>query len=251
MKKILILTCVLLSLFNVCSYAESIDEIDVIKNLLETKTIKNYETILIPLQGDPENFNITDNDDLKTITFGNGIQGYSISEQKIKEAIEKQATRVEPYLEKRDKWYFPIIVSNREVAMAEIVKEENEYKVLCVASGSIFDNFVRQQKNVNLDEVKYVTKGVIINGFVINNDDVERFIDLDVSVNNNDLQTINTQEKNVVEIFSERFDQAAVEGEKTSGGYGYEGSNIFYIVVAVILISACALYLIIKRKRYN
>ncbi len=251
MKKILILTCLLLLLLNVCSYAESTDEIDVIKNLLETKTIKNYETILIPLQGDPENFNITDSDDLTTITFGDGIQGYSISKQKIKEATEKQATRVEPYLEKRDKWYFHIIVSNREVAMAEIVKDDNDFKVLCVASGSIVDNFVKEQKNVRLSEVKYVTEGVIINGFVINNDDVERFIDLDKSVNDNNLQTVNTQEKNVVQIFSERFEGTAIESEKTSGGYGNEDSNIFYTVMMVILLSACVLYLIIKRKRYN
>ncbi len=248
MKKILIITCTLLLVFNVFVYAENGGEIEKIKNLLETKTIKNYETILIPLKGDPKNFNITEEDDLRTIEFGEGVQGYSINKQKIKEAAEQKATMVEPYLERKDKWYFPIIVSDKEVAMAEIVKEGNEYKVLCVASGSIFDNFVREQKNVKMSDAKYVTEGIIINGFVVNKDNKETFIDLDMPESGNKIQTVNSTGKSVVELFNERFEKVSTEGDKTFGGYG-STDNKMYVVLLIMIIAVSTLFVIVKKKR--
>ena len=58
MKKILALICISMLRLTSVVMAESSNDLIEIKSLLENGKIKIYETILIPLKGDPLNFNI-------------------------------------------------------------------------------------------------------------------------------------------------------------------------------------------------
>ena len=255
MKKIIIFSCLFVFIFNVCVLANESSELDEIKAKLENKTIENYETILIPLNGDPENFNIQPTDDLKTIRFGEGVVGYGVNYDEIMEASENGDNQVSEYLDANGSYYFPVIVSDRAVATVEVVKTDTGYKVLCVASGSISDHFIEAQQVINLNNAKYVKEANIIDGFVVTENGNEYFIDLDSVENEVGIQTVNSNhEQNVVELCKSRIKSTQNDGQDITGGGGKSASTnkpLIAISGVLIIMIVGGILIFKKKRRYN
>ncbi len=257
MKKILVLVCITMLILTTVVIAESSNDLIEIKALLDSGKIKNYETILIPLKGDPENFNILPTDDLKTIRFGEGVEGYKVNFETLENSVKEGDNKVNPHLIKDGSYYFPIIVSEREAAMAEIVKENGEYKVLCVSSGGIFENFVEAAKDINIGEAKYVVEPSMINGFVLEEGNSEKFIDLDKA----EFSTVSEQQRslenseNVAEKFLKRnSERLTTESDDVIfGGGSHEASHkneiwSYILIVLGLMVLASLSFIIYKKK---
>ena len=257
MKKILALICISMLILTSVVMAESSNDLIEIKSLLENGKIKNYETILIPLKGDPENFNILPTDDLKTICFGDGVEGYKVDFEALESSVESGENKVKSHLIKDGKYYFPIIVSEREVAMAEIVKENGESKVLCVSSGGIFENFVEAAKDINICEAYYVVEPSMINGFVVEDGNTEKFIDLDKVDFSTTLepQSRMGNDENIAEIFLKRNSERVVtESDEVIIGGGHNGAanenniwNYVWIVTGLMILASFSIF-VYKKK---
>lgn len=250
MKKWFVLMCVTMLMLTPVVAADSSNDLTEIKVLLESGRIKNYETIMIPLRGDPENFNILPTDDLKTISFGEGVEGYRVKFDELEDAYNSGEQKISPYLEKEDKYYFPIIVSGREVAMAEIIKKDGEYKVFSVSSGILFDNFIQIKDGIDLVHAKYISEGNAINGLVLNAGTEESFIDLDVA--ENEVAVSTAKSKTLVEEFMER----KIHSMGNSGELGGAGENTtidktddVMCVAGVFLVLICLVVFLLVRKK--
>lgn len=253
MKKAIIIICIFVLLTNVVAGASISDELTEIKLLLEKGTIESYETILIPLKGDPENFNITPTDDLSTIQFGNGVEGYTVDFTKLEQAYNNGEKNASPYLVKENKYYFPVIVSGREVAITEIVKNESGFRVLCVTAGSVSENFIKAEKNIDLANAKYINHTSIINGFILNNGEKEVFVDLDEPISDDMIDTVNlkSEEDSVIKDFIER--NSTTEDRLLIGG-GASGTDnkinvTLYIVFVVVAVIGTSIICITKRAK--
>ncbi len=231
-----VIICIFILIINVFASASENNELNDIALLLKNGTIENYESILIPLKGDPENFNILKSDDLNTISFGDGIKGYNVDLKKLKRAYDNGEKNVSPYLVEDNKYYFPIIVSKREVATAEIVKTDSGYKVLCVSS----QNFSKEKENIDFKSTKYIKQTSIINGFLINDGKQEIFIDLDKPT---DIKSAND---NVMIDFIERM-------ENSEGGLITDGDsssdNIWFITILIIALLSIFFFGVKKYRR--
>lgn len=234
MKKTVLSVCIFILSINIMAWANVNSELNDIALLLKNGTIENYESILIPLKGDPEGFNILKNDDLTTISFGEGIKGYKVDFKKLKSAYNKGEKNVLPYLIEDNKYYFPIIISDREVATAEIEKTGSGYKVLCVSS----ENFSKERENIDLKNAKYIKQTTVINGFLINDGKQEIFIDLDKPAAE---RSVN---KSVIDDFIKRAENS--QGGLIGGGSSFEDSNntviLPILVIALICLSLTALW---------
>ena len=236
MKKIVLLICIFIFGINIMASANVNNELNEIALLLENGTIKNYESILIPLKGDPEGFNILENDDLSTISFGDGIKGYKVDFKKLKKAYDNGEKNVLPYLVEDNKYYFPIIVSGREVATVEIVKDDSGYKVLCVSN----ENNLKE--NIDFKNAKYIKQTTIINGFLINDGNNEIFVDLDKPI---DAKSTND---NVINDFIERMGSS--QGGLIGGGSSFDdNSNIVVLTILIIALVFLSLFGVKKLNR--
>lgn len=162
---------------------------------------------------------ILPSDDLKTISFGAGVEGYKVNFDELEAAYNNGEQKISSYLEKEDKYYFPIIVSGREVAMAEIIKKDGEYKVFSVSSGILFDNFIQVKEDIELVHAKCISEGNAINGLVLIEGANESFIDLDVAENEVAISTAKSQ--TLVEEFMER----KIHSMENSGELGAAGGT--------------------------
>ena len=238
MKKTVILISILILTLNIMTSANANDELKDIAVLLENGTIENYESILIPLKGDPEGFNILKSDDLSTISFGNGIKGYKVDFKKLKKAYDNGEKNVSPYLVEDNKYYFPIIVSQREVATAEIIKTDSGYKVLCVSS----QNFSKEKENIDFKSAKYIKQTSIINGFLINDGKQEIFIDLDKP------STAKSANDNVMSDFIERMNTS--KAGLIGGGSSFDNSsNISLLTILIITLVFVGFYGVKKLQK--
>jgi len=224
-------------------FASVNDELKDIALMLKNGTIENYESILIPLKGDPEGFNILKSDDLSTISFGDGIKGYKVDFKKLKKAYDKGEKNVLPYLVEDNKYYFPIFVSDREVATAEIVKTDSGYKVLCVSS----ENFTREKENIDLKKAKYIKQTTVLNGFLINDGKQEIFIDLDKneSVSEISAKDISTNNNSVMDDFIKRTENS--QGGLIGGGSSFDDSNNTVILPILVIALICLSLLGVKK----
>lgn len=250
MKKIIFFMLTFTMLFSFCAFADSESEIAEIKGQLKNKTIENYEALLIPLKGDPENFNVRPTDDLNTIDFGDGIVVYKVNFQKLRQDSKKgKVNDVSSCLEEKNKYYFPVIISDREVAMAEIVKENGDYRVLCVSCGDIFDNLINVKENIDLSNAKYVTETNIINGFIVTDGKNESFLDLDSA---DGVSASKVYSADVAKEFLNRKYNSITAGEY-SDGYGENGNddiNKFIIFLIFVFCFFAALFAV-KIKKYK
>ena len=236
MKKIVLLICIFIFGINIMASANVNNELNEIAFLLKNGTIKNYESILIPLKGDPEGFNILESDDLSTISFGDGIKGYKVDFKKLKKAYDNGEKNVLPYLVEDNKYYFPIVVSGREVATVEIVKDDSGYKVLCVSN----ENNLKE--NIDFKNAKYIKQTTIINGFLINDGNNEIFVDLDKPI---DAKSTND---NVINDFIERMGSS--QGGLIGGGSSFDdNSNIVVLTILIIALVFLSLFGVKKLNR--
>lgn len=245
MKKIVLSVCIFILSLNIMVSANVNSELNDIALLLKNGTIENYESILIPLKGDPEGFNILKSDDLTTISFGEGIKGYKVDFKKLKSAYNKGEKNVLPYLIEDNKYYFPIIVSDREVATAEIVKTDSGYKVLCVSS----ENFSKERENIDFKNVKYIKQTTIINGFLINDGNKETFIDLDKNESVSEISTkdISTYNDSVMDDFIKRAESS--QNGLIGGGSSFEDSNNTVILPILVIALMCLSLLGVKKLK--
>lgn len=237
MKKIVLLVCIFILSINIMLSASPNNELNDIALLLKNGTIENYESILIPLKGDPEGFNISKSDDLSTISYGDGIKGYKVDFKKLKKAYDKGEKNVLPYLVEDNKYYFPIIISDREVATAEIVKNDSGYQVLCVSS----QNFSKEKESIDFKSAKYIKQTSVINGFLINDGKQEIFIDLDkpmVERSTND---------SVITDFIKRMESS--QGGLIGGNSSFDdNSNIVVLTILIIALVFLSLFGVKKLK---
>ncbi len=254
MKKLFTLICVTILLFGMTVTAEVSNEIADIEELLASGTIDNYETILIPLRGDPENFNITPEDDLNTIEFGEGVEGYAVDFVELEKAYKKGEEKVSSYLVKDNKYYFPIIVSGREIAVVEVIKSQEGYRVFCVTAGPLSDSFIREKKEIDFDSAKYVTDTTIINGFVVTDGTEEVFVDLDRADTYDVVGrtcNIKTNEDNLVEEFLKRRSKND-ETLKYGGGATMndrENKGMIAIAIIFVVLSGILIYVFVRKKK--
>ena len=235
MKKIVLLICIFIFGINIMASANVNNELNEIALLLENGTIKNYESILIPLKGDPEGFNILESDDLSTISFGDGIKGYKVDFKKLKKAYDNGEKNVLPYLVEDNKYYFPIIVSGREVATVEIAKDDSGYKVLCVSN----ENNLKEK--IDFKNAKYIKQTTIINGFLINDGKQEIFIDLDKPI---DAKSTND---NVINDFIERMESS--QGVLTQGDSFFENNSYTLLLILLIITLVFLSFLCCKKLK--
>ena len=233
MKKIVLLIFIFIFGINIMASANVNNELNEIALLLENGTIKNYESILIPLKGDPEGFNILESDDLSTISFGDGIKGYKVDFKKLKKAYDNGEKNVLPYLVEDNKYYFPIVVSGREVATAEIVKNDSGYKILCVSN----ENNLKE--NIDFKNAKYIKQTTIINGFLINDGNNEIFVDLDKPI---DAKSTND---NVINDFIKRMESS--QGGLIGGGSFFENSSYTLLLILLIITLVFAVFYGVKK----
>lgn len=234
------------------SLLETADILWIIQRRLEEKSIQDYEMILMPLRGDPENFNIKPTDDLETITFGKGAALYSVDYELLKKNYKAGKKTVSEALVELNIYAFPVIVSDRVVATVEIIRKGNAYNVFCVSSGSMSEKFARAVDNLQMDEAKYVDEPPI-KGFVIKKTDGEEFLDLSA-----DTETPNkvksAESGNLAELFLERYEEVQANKGLTCGS-GTDDTEIHTygtIVVWSIFILAVLSGIIIfiyRRKR--
>lgn len=256
MKKIIILSLFLLFIFNMSVFADGTSELAKIKELLENKTIENYETIIAPLKGAPEDFNIKPDDDLSTIRFGEGFKCYEIDNDKFLKAVKNGVDKVTDCLKPSGTYYFPIIVSERPVDVVEIVNKGDGYRVLCVHAGSLADNFIKVAEALEFKNVKYVKVRNDIDGFVVIENGLERYIELDVA--DIETETANKDEKqNVVQLFNEKLEVTQNDGQMLIGGGGgitEQKNNKMPITAVVFVLVAVAVILVIiflKKKHFR
>ncbi len=256
MKKIFVLLLVLIMSIQPIVTANHVEELSEIKSLLETGNIKNYETILIPLRGDPSGFNIEPTDDLSTIRFGDGVAGYKVDFEALAVAKSEGKTEITPYLIEENKYYFPIFVSGRAVAMAEIIKEDGLYRVFCVSAGTLFDNFIVAFENIDLSSAKYVTETTAINGLVVDDGMNELFLDLNYSNHSasKEIPNGNITSGNLVNDFMQRKGTSAeksAEAVKIGGGSEETVNKSFngeYVIPLILLICGGAVF-VLRQKR--
>ncbi len=253
MKKIILVVCMLMLLLVQAVSADNTSELDTIKLMLENKTIGNYETIITPLKGDPEGFNVLPDDDLTAVEFCNGVQGYNVDFEKLEEAYKNGEDKVFPYLIKDNKYYFPVIVSGREVAVVEIIKTGDTYKVLCVTSGSVSDNFIELKKHMNIDNAKYVVQNPIINGFVVSIGEAETFIDADAPMQvDSEARIVSNDRMSVAQEFLNRYSGDEDIYYELGGNSGKNTSVTAPIVcVVIVVLLAVVLYIVLRKKCFR
>lgn len=247
MSKRITAICLLFLMCALCVYADSADELSTIREQLENKTIQNFGTIMAPLKGEPENFNILPEDDLETISFGEGVAGYTVTAEMVNEAYESGKEQISSYLVQNGTYYFPIIVSDRVAAMAEIVKTDDGYRVFGVFAGSISEHFAEAVKEIDITHAKYITAGAAVTGLLAEEKAQERFVDLDRTEND---VAVQSAEKSAVEQLKEKFDAVQGSGDKTGGGVSRDEKKRMPIAVGSVIASAMAvgIYVMIKKK---
>lgn len=239
--------------FSLTSYAEDINYAEDIKEKLENKTIKSYHTVLAPLKGDPEHFNILPTDDLNTIQFGDGVRAYRIDYKTLKEAYNQQSKDIKNVLIASDSYYFPVIVSGRPVAMAEVVVNNGEYKVISVASGSIFDNFIQTIERVDIEKAKYVKSEPVANGFILEGAKGQQFIDLDSDLS---VVRVDNTEYDLISDFHNRYENAA-KSEDLIGAGNFSKDNestdlsgdYSLAIILIALLVLCVLIAVYKKRK--
>lgn len=254
MKQIVVFIALIAVMFSSFTFvfAEN-DKLMEIHEQLTSKTINNYHTIIAPLQGDPENFNIRPSDDLNTIRFGDGYIGYDFDYNLLEKNYKKGKQKLEDVLVETPRYYFPIIVSDRPVALATINETTDGYKVISVSAGSVSDNFFDVVNNKSGEGVKYIYAPSIATGFLITDHGAEQFVDLDTV----DESTPNTRstEDNLVKVMYERY-QIAKSSSGLTGSAGIDttvpnapNQSYIMLVPVAVLVVAGASYLYIRRKK--
>lgn len=167
-RRIFGLLCLCLILFSAQSgladFADDQKEVESIVRQLNDKTIENYETVTIPLKGNPEDFNILPTDDLSTIEFRNGLAEYTFNLSALRESAKRGEKNRQSALERRPDYQLPVYVSDRAVALAYVQKEGDGYSVYSVGSGSLTDRIVHFLESHDENEPYYYVNDSVITG---------------------------------------------------------------------------------------
>lgn len=262
MKKIfafIVSFCIFSMMFNMVLFADEKESVEEIRQMLLDKTIQNYETVLVPLRGDPENFNIRPTDDLDTITFGKGAALYSINFELLKKNCKAGKETVSEALKEPNRYVFPVIVSDRVVATVEVIREGNGYRVFSVCSGSMSEKIAKTVDSLQMEDAKYIDVPPIINGFLIKKPDGEQFLNL--KTDTEDYEAYNEYNKaksagpdNLAELFLKLYEDVRAESGLTGGG-GVDAAEkqpytaiVVWGIVGLAVLSGIIIF-IYRRKR--
>lgn len=253
--------CMIITLlFNVVTFAESSD-IEEIQKLLKQGSIEGYNTILIPLKGDPANFNIKPTDNIKNIQFDKGLEGYTFRFDLLKNIINNDTNNLDinELIITKNQYYFSVVISGRNIGMAEVHKIDNKYKVISMSSGGLLKNIKKAteiiEKSYKNKDIKtfYIQEYPYFNGYLIKTDEEYSFISIEDVTYDNKIQSFEIiPSKDLLDEIYSKYKGMKSSDNKLSGGgiiANKEDNESFLLmgVISVLLIGGLVFLIIRKR----